>query len=96
MLKCYEYEYTYNNDPDTNLVFVWAESAEEAAAALNEYHDEVTADDLSVIDPNSKYYKAWSRSKNVEVYHVVRGELAVESRYDRRRDYEIDRMIGRA
>ena len=61
MMKCYEYEYNVGNSPDTELMFVYAESDEEAASALSAYGDEVTANDLSEVDTNGRYFKAWAR-----------------------------------
>lgn len=100
MMKCYEYEYNVGNSPDTELMFVYAESDEEAASALSAYGDEVTANDLSEVDTNGRYFKAWARryGRHYNVYHVEHGELVGRGSptdvYDSYREYTLDQIVG--
>lgn len=91
--KCYELEVDIGGG-DTRSEFIFADSAEEVVEALADNDYDVTVDDLSEVDPNGKYYRAWAHTygKMRNVDYVKNGEFVDDGEppYDRMRDLLYD------
>ena len=76
-MKVFEYEYSYNNNPDTRIIWIQGESAEQIAEILSRYFgDPVAADDLTEYKTETvEEYIRRGRIKAKDVMKVVQGEL---------------------
>ena len=86
MRKVYEHCFMIEEDcggGDTNIGFIFADSAEEVVTALTDNGWDITEDDLTEVDPNGETYRRWAHTygKRCNVEYLCEGEFVGNYEY---------------